>query len=178
MPLINRLARLFRADVHAVLDQIEEPGLLLRQAVRDMEDAVADGDARRAALIRCRDANRARHGEIALAQARMGGELALCLDAGNESLARLMLRRRLEGERLQAHLDRECGRLDAAVQELERDLADQREALQRFRQQAAVHAPTPPDDSAGAAPPWSAESFAVTDADVELALLREQRSRA
>ena len=37
MALINRLSRLFKADFHAVLDQIEEPELLLKQAIREME---------------------------------------------------------------------------------------------------------------------------------------------
>ena len=42
MALINRVARLFKADFHAVLDQIEEPELLLKQAVREMEDELAE----------------------------------------------------------------------------------------------------------------------------------------
>ena len=44
MVLITRLARLFRADVHAVLDRIEEPLLLLQQAVREMEADLADNE--------------------------------------------------------------------------------------------------------------------------------------
>jgi phage shock protein A len=36
MALITRVSRLFRADVNAVLDRIEEPASLLRQAVLDM----------------------------------------------------------------------------------------------------------------------------------------------
>jgi phage shock protein A len=177
MPILNRLAHLFRADAHAMLDQVEEPGLLLRQSIRDMEEALADGDARHAALGRRREANRLRDAEIADAQTRIAGELDLCLDADNESLARLLLRRRLEGERLQAHLGRECNQLNAAMQDLERELAGQRQQLLRVRQQAAAHAQAR-TDAPCAAPQWSAESFTVTDADVELALLRELRSRA
>ena len=41
MTLINRLSRLFKADVHAMLDRIEEPPLLLQQALRDMAQALA-----------------------------------------------------------------------------------------------------------------------------------------
>ena len=44
MALITRISRLFKADFHAVLDQIEEPEVLLRQAVREMEDSIAHGD--------------------------------------------------------------------------------------------------------------------------------------
>ena len=38
---INRVSRLFRADFNAVLDQIEEPEQLVRQAIRDMEDDIS-----------------------------------------------------------------------------------------------------------------------------------------
>ena len=48
MTLINRVSRLFRADLHAVLDRVEEPDLLLHQAVREMEDDLA-ADRRRLA---------------------------------------------------------------------------------------------------------------------------------
>ena len=40
MALISRVSRLFTADVHAVLDRIEEPEVLLKQAIREMEDEV------------------------------------------------------------------------------------------------------------------------------------------
>ena len=40
MALITRLTRLFRADAHAVLDRMEEPDVVLAQAVREMEEDV------------------------------------------------------------------------------------------------------------------------------------------
>ena len=46
MALVSRLTRLFQSDFHAVLDRIEEPDALLRQAVRDMEDALARDEQR------------------------------------------------------------------------------------------------------------------------------------
>ncbi len=42
MALITRVSRLFQADFHAVLDRIEEPEVLLRQAVREMEEELQD----------------------------------------------------------------------------------------------------------------------------------------
>ena len=50
MALITRVSRLFRADLHAVLDRIEEPDVLLRQAVREMEEALARDEQRLKAL--------------------------------------------------------------------------------------------------------------------------------
>lgn len=39
MILISRFSQLLRADLHAVLDRLEDPEALLRQAIRDMADA-------------------------------------------------------------------------------------------------------------------------------------------
>ena len=50
MALITRVSRLFRADFHAVLDRIEEPDVLLKQAVREMEEDIARDEQRGKAL--------------------------------------------------------------------------------------------------------------------------------
>ena len=46
MPIINRISRLFTADLHAVLDRIEEPEALLKQAIREMEEEAAASEQR------------------------------------------------------------------------------------------------------------------------------------
>ena len=46
MALINRMSRLFTADVHAVLDRIEEPDVLLKHAIREMEEELARSEQR------------------------------------------------------------------------------------------------------------------------------------
>ena len=55
MALINRFSRLFTADMHAVLDRIEEPDALLKQAVREMEEE----------LTRMQTQSRSLHEELA-----------------------------------------------------------------------------------------------------------------
>ncbi len=50
MALINRMSRLFTADVHAVLDRLEEPDVLLKHAVREMEEELARNEQRARAL--------------------------------------------------------------------------------------------------------------------------------
>jgi phage shock protein A len=40
MTLITRVSRLFKADVHGILDALEEPEAILKQAVREMEDEI------------------------------------------------------------------------------------------------------------------------------------------
>ena len=50
MTLITRLSRLFHADVNAVIDQLEEPELLLKQAIREMEETL-NNDERQLKLL-------------------------------------------------------------------------------------------------------------------------------
>ena len=69
MALINRISRLFKSDFHAVLDQIEEPEQLLKQAIRDMEDELASAEQRIALCAHDQDSLSARKNELESAMA-------------------------------------------------------------------------------------------------------------
>jgi phage shock protein A len=92
MALVTRLTRLFRADAHAVLDRLEEPDILLRQAVREMDDEVARNGQALKALELDHAQTRARIAEIDSSLAGIGGELDLCFAADNRGLIRTLLR--------------------------------------------------------------------------------------
>jgi phage shock protein A len=175
MPLVDRFARLFRADLHAVMDRIEEPEVLLRQALREMEDEVAQGAARRqAATLECEQLQR-RATELEQRLAPLGSELDLCFAAGNDALLRTVLRRKLEGERLLHALRQQqaaCAR--RAAEEGERQAARQRD-LENLRQRAALYASS--ESAADPLQPGHGEDLVVSEADVDLALLREREAR-
>ncbi len=98
MTLMNRLARLWRADAHAVLDRLEDPRTLLDGAVRDMEAALA-ADAADLERQRQRLTGLELQSDTLQAQlAAAAEELEVCLDAGNDDLARAVIKRRLQLE--------------------------------------------------------------------------------
>jgi len=176
MTLINRVSRLFRADLHAVLDQVEEPDLLLRQAVREMEEELARERLRLNLLVEEQRGLSDRRGEMEAALARIGDELDVCFQADREDLARTLVRRRLEAERSRDLLQRRGD-------ELERDLAGLRERvagnvtrLEAMRQKAELLAGEEP--AGRPVTPWSPPSHSVSDEQVEVAFLREQRRRS
>ena len=81
MTLIARVSRLFRADLHAVLDRVEEPDLVLRQAVREMKEDLAR-DGRRMAVLRTEIQRiAARDAEIEQALSGIEEELDICFEA-------------------------------------------------------------------------------------------------
>ena len=181
MALINRVSRLFKADFHAVLDRIEEPEQMLRQAVRDMEDELAvtgqridDRQREQAAVVARRD-------EIRSTVRELDGQLDLCFDSGKDDLARGLIRRKLEAERVARQLESRIASNDEFLRDERRQADENRQALESLRQKAEVFAhrasfrPAARDIDDAA---WFARELTVSDDEVEIAFLREQTRRA
>lgn len=177
MAIVNRITRLFTADVHAVLDKLEEPDALLRQAIREMEAALAEHAQQLKALELDRDLLRRRSGEIDRTLAGIREEIDLSFAAGNEALVRTCLRRRLEGERLQRVVEQRMAALTRQIEQAAPLLEQQRERLESMRQKAALFDVEVARGSDGDAARWNASDCGVSEADIDLALLREQQAR-
>ena len=172
MALINRMSRLFTADVHAVLDRIEEPDALLKHAIREMDEELARSEQRVRALEHERAALAERHRKVQAALVELGEQLDVCFNSGNDELARKVIKRRLETERLERHVVERRAATDQELAQRQTTTAEQREQLDVMRQKAELLAtsPTVGDD-------WGRPDFAVGDADVEVAFLRERDKR-
>jgi phage shock protein A len=179
MALITRLARLLRADLNAVMDRLEEPGLLLAESVREMEATLANDEAALDRLRRQRDRTKARRDQLIQALADIGDELAVCLDADADDLARGLLRRRLETTRARDQLVRQADELDGHIQALTGRIRTRCEQLAATRVRAETALADDRHTSATAAgnARWADPPPVVTDSDVEVALLAEKRRR-
>lgn len=174
MALITRVSRLFRADLHAVLDRIEEPVALLRQAIREMEEDLA-GDEQRIKLLNNEHKQlAARQSDIDHSLREMQAELDVCFESGKDDLARALIKRRLEAQRFHKFLCRKRETLEETLAPLETRLDENRARLDSMRQKAEllVDEETPPH-----AENWSTPDFSVRDEDVEVAFLREKQNR-
>src|SRR5687768_10478722 len=171
MALINRMSRLFTADVHAVLDRIEEPDVLLRHAVREMEEELARGELHLRALEHEHGALGERQRKTHAVLAELGEQLDVCFADGNDDLARKVLKRRLETERLERYVTERRATLEQDIATRRAALGEQREQLDVMRQKAELLTATAAGDD------WSKPELAVGDAEVEVALLRERQKR-
>ncbi len=175
MTLIARVSRLFRADLHAVLDQVEEPDLVLRQAVRDMEEDLAR-DQRRLEGLRARiEQTAARDAEIERSLNGIEEELDVCFEAGKDNLSRTLIRRRLEGRSHRALLSRTRSDLQEQLVRLEKRVREHGEQLEAMRGKAELLVSQESDAPEGEG--WDMPQLAVRDADVEIAFLRERQRR-
>ena len=174
MALITRISRLFRADLHAVLDRIEEPDVLLRQAVREMEDALLRDEQRLKSLTLERRQLDSRRDDIAQSLRSIEEELDICFASDKDDLARALVKRKLEAERFGKLLSRKEQTLQAALAEMGKRIDENRTRLEGMRQKAEVLAEeteTPQQER------WATPDVSVRDADVEVAFLREKQRR-
>ncbi|MDH3560304.1 MAG: PspA/IM30 family protein, partial [Gammaproteobacteria bacterium] len=115
MALITRVSRLFRADLHAVLDRIEEPDVLLRQAVREMEEELARDEQRIKVLTHEHEQLVSRHRDIQQTLEGVEAELDVCFESGKDDLARALIRRKLEAQRFIRFLTRKHETLETTL---------------------------------------------------------------
>lgn len=174
MALITRVSRLFQADFHAVLDRIEEPEVLLRQAVREMEEELARDEQRSKVLTHEQRQLVTRETELEQALQDIEDELDTCFAAGNDDLARACIRRRLETQRLGKSLARKRGAISETLNELNTRLRENQARLESMRQKAELLA----GENTRKADAWSSPDVSVRDEDVEVAFLREKQHRS
>lgn len=176
MALITRLSRLFKADMHAVLDRIEEPQQLLRQAIREMEEALHQ-EQQQLKLQQHEQRQLQRRLEGVQQQLETSEEeLDICFNSGKEELARGIIKRRLESERLGRVLAQQQEALGEQARQLTARIEQHRSEMEGMRQKAELLAAEQPDGDLG----MGADEIgvSVTDDEVEVAFLREQQRRA
>jgi phage shock protein A len=177
MALINRMARLFTADLHAVLDRMEEPDVLLKQAVREMEEVVAASERRIAVLEHERDLLASRHRQIETALPELAEQLDVCFTSGSDDLARKLVRRRLETERSAAALAERIKAADKAIDAVRGELDGQREQLEMVRQKAELFSGEDEARSQQHGYDIHGMESMVGEDEVEVAFLREKQRR-
>lgn len=179
MPLITRISRLFKADFNAVLDNIEEPELLLHQAIREMEDEVVSNQQQLKWLNHEATELNARRDELDKKIQRINDELDLCFESGKDDLARSLVKRKLEAQRFEQSIDSRCETTAQSIEELRSRIAERSSTLESLRQKAELFATTNDNSNVdGPGNDWLGHAGRISDDEVEIALLRERQQRS
>lgn len=182
MNILKRFTRMLRADVHGFLDKLEDKSLLLKQCLRDMEEEL---ETERHLLARLRVAKE--HTQEQLVQKKTELEnfekgIETAMERGEERLARLLIRRRINTE---AHIQALIRQSTALARELEKALENHERRRMRYEEiklrtdeyslnkdRARILSTTHAAEALnGLADPWNS---APTEAAVELELLRRK----
>lgn len=138
MGIASRLIRLCKADLHGVMDQIEDRDLLLKQYLREMEAALADKNARIEQLnTRKTTASR----DLAVYRDKVGAiqeDIALAVTRAKDDIARMLIRKKYPLSRGIDELEACLARWEAEIGMLEESHARQVAAYEQLRRQAAA----------------------------------------
>ena len=128
MSLLARASKLLKANIHHMLDSAEDPEVMVKELMRDMQASMAD---LRRETVNAVARERLLEKKVAEARERVDDletKAGLALDHEDEALARRLLGDKVEAERLHTQLESE---LDEAKRQARRV----REDLRRMQQQ-------------------------------------------
>jgi len=181
MAITNRIKRLLRADVNAILDVIEEPEAVLKQAIREMQESL---DRDRGFLTRTqKNLDAMRQGETILNEQlmRIQADLELCLAEGPEELARKAIGRKLSCQRQLETLRRRISGLEQLEEEKKDEIELQQDQLESIIEKAELYVQTKAEGSpfsvaesilSSSEPGIPTGSMHVTEEEIELEWIR------
>jgi len=177
MGIFSRMVRLCKADLHGVMDQLEDKGLLLKQHLREMEESLKQREGQREQMARTDRRIRRDLAQRDQEAQKLAQELDLALCKDKDEIARMLIRKRrvLQGgsEQLRRQLDiltEEKNRIGEILerQRLQHDeLKIRIAAFCREAEARQYEERSPPREGASA---WQAPS----DEEIELELLQRK----
>ena len=137
MAILTRIFQLFEADIHGVMDQIEDQGLLLKQHLRDMEESLAQKEAKLKQMCFARDQARQDYEKGIKESNNLEQDLEVAIRKDRDDIARILIKKikplaHIQSERC-SHIDR----LNHETKQFREDIALQRLQYEQLRQQAA-----------------------------------------
>jgi phage shock protein A len=170
MTLLARISKLFQADMHAVLDKIEEPEMLLKQAIREMAAAIATQEQTLRLCAHERQQLNKQQAQLAESLADMEEKIALCFKSAKDDLARLLIKRKLETQQSQSGLVEKLTTLNEKISRLTQQITEHKAQLADMQQKADALLDKDNSDLGQ----WR-QQHPVQDEDVEVAYLLEKQ---
>jgi phage shock protein A len=138
MGVFTRILRLCRADLHGVMDQLEDKNLLIRQHLREMRENLKTKEARLEQIVAsCR---RIQHDLDQCNQQiqKIDPDLDLAVRKGKDEIARMLIRKRLTLQGGSGHLQRQLELLDEEKTRTAQLLEEQRLQYEQLKVKATT----------------------------------------
>jgi phage shock protein A len=178
MALINRFTRLLKADLHTVIEQFEEPMMLLKQSLREMEEVIQQEQQQLKQYQQQQGQTDAHIVRLKTVISESSGKLETCFNANNEELARVLIRRKLEAEQQLSRLKERQVNIAQMAEEVQQRINQQQPKLEAMQQELALLNLERPHSPTAAESGENGFQTAISDADVEVALLHEKAKRS
>ena len=126
MGIMTRILRLCKADVHGVMDQLEDKGLLLKQYLREMETNLGHKERQVSSLTQRIGGLTGQVARHLKEMDKLERDLTLALEKEKDDIARMLIRRRRAIETASGHLNEQIETMTQEKIQLSEILARQR----------------------------------------------------
>lgn len=133
MNIIKRISRLFVADLHGVLDTLEEPETQLKQAIREMEAHLQDAEVELNSLASSRITLERQQQYIHRQEEELQSQLTLCFEEHNDDLAKSVLRKKLQQQKQLQTLEHQLSALAEHQLHRQAEVEEQQEKLRTIK---------------------------------------------
>ena len=178
MGIMTRILRLWKADVHGVMDQMEDKDLLVKQYLREMENNLQKKESR---LHQLADSTRQVDKNLSgrrLEIDKIEKDLALALRKENDEIARALIRKQRIQEKHCERLQQQSEALSEEQKHLSQLLDKQRLQYETLKAKAAGFCRRAEQTPFAEANTIFNESFAFTidEDEIEIELMRRKES--
>lgn len=138
--VFRRLHEVMTAGIHELIDTFEEPEMMLKQSIREMEIEISKAETTIAKQTTLADKFQSQANEARKLTAKRMGQAQLAIDAGEEELARQALHSKLQYEEQVQQYEKLHAEADRHASELMKQLDEMKERYQllKDRKQATV----------------------------------------
>lgn len=122
MSIATRFIRLWKADLHGVMESIEDKGLLLKQCLREMQDELESKEGALNTLVKNKEKAKQEQETLQQENSKVEKDLEAAVSMGKDDIARFLIKKRLL-------LCRHLQELANHMQRLEQDIMNGQEAV-------------------------------------------------
>lgn len=177
MSIMTRMLRLCKADVHGVMDQLEDKGLLLKQYVREMENSLGHKERQLDALLIRLDRLGAQVARQTGEMEKLEQDLDLAIAKQKDDIARMLIRRRRLVETGIRHLQEQIEVMSQEKNRLSETLTHQRLQCETVKVKADAYCHRSLSqrfDETAAGLTATGDATDPSDEEVELELMRRK----
>ena len=133
MGIMTRVVRIFKADVHGVMDQLEDQELLLKQHLRDMAEALNLKEVKLNKMLVSRKQAQQEHDKYQQQSQALEQDLAVAIHKNKDDIARMLIRKIKPLDSLRDEIAERIGNLDDEISDYRDHLDQQRLQYERFK---------------------------------------------
>jgi len=179
MAIIARIVKIFKADIHGVMDRFEDRRLLLKQHLRDMEEVLHRKEAKLRKMTAGHNQKQKELADYRQQWEALDHDLTVALRKNKDDIARMLIRKMKPLENMSEELTRHLNALNVEMIQFKNHLKQQRLRYEqlKYRSTEYLRRTQMQQWEKDVIDPVSAGGYdAPTDEEIELELLKRKEA--